>query len=40
MRRRLEKLKKNDKYVENYFEEFCRMAMGVGFVPNSEEKII
>ena len=40
MRRRLEKLKKNDRSIESYFEEFCRMAMRVGFVLDSEEKLI
>ena len=40
MCRSLEKLKKNDRCVESYFEYFCRMAMRASFVPNSEEEII
>ena len=34
MHRRLEKLNKN------YFDEFCRTTMRVGFVQDSEEKIM
>ena len=37
---RLEKLRKNDRSVESYFEEFCRMAMRVCFVLDSEENIM
>ena len=40
MHTRLEKLKKKDKNVEIYFEEFCRMAMRASFVSDSEEKIM
>jgi len=32
MKRRLDKLKHNNSYVKEYFEEFCSMAMRVGFV--------